>query len=377
MTLSFDTVEALEPRTFLAAVRVMPLGDSITEAFAPNESYRYWLWHELRDAGFKNVNFVGSRRGVMNGSPALGNFDQDHEGHVGWTADQILSEIPTWAHTYRPDVVLMHLGTNDVRYDHPNASTIDELGSVIDAIRAANPNVTVLLSKLIPNAERTVQTRRLNNLIPKLAKVKNTHDSRVILVDPTRGFRLWDDTGEGLHPNESGENKLAAAFADPLKSVLRNMPARGAAPLAEGETSLSDLDWRSATNAIGPVERDFSNGENFAEDGRPISILGHEYDRGLGVHAGSRIEYVLDGQRRTFAADVGIDDEANGQGSAVFKIYGDGKLLFSSRKLTGADAAQSIQVDIGGVRRLVLIVSDAGDGNHWDHADWANARLIS
>src|ERR1043166_5585740 len=77
-----EPIELLEPRTLLAAsvVRIMPLGDSITEAFAPNESYRYWLWHDLQNAGFKRINFVGSQHRVFNGSPAIGCRDPRRGG---------------------------------------------------------------------------------------------------------------------------------------------------------------------------------------------------------------------------------------------------------------------------------------------------------
>src|SRR6187399_3097989 len=84
-----QAIEALEPRQLLAATRIMPLGDSITSSFAGHDSYRYWLWHSLQDAGYTNIDFVGSQRGVFGGTPLHANFDQDHEGHTGFTADQI------------------------------------------------------------------------------------------------------------------------------------------------------------------------------------------------------------------------------------------------------------------------------------------------
>jgi len=82
-------VEALEPRQFLSTTRIMPLGDSITESFAPYDSYRYYLWTSLQNSGFRDIDFVGSQHGVLGGEPANENFDQDHEGHPGWTTDQL------------------------------------------------------------------------------------------------------------------------------------------------------------------------------------------------------------------------------------------------------------------------------------------------
>jgi hypothetical protein len=37
---------------------------------------------------------------------------------------------------------------------------------------------------------------------------------------------------------------------------------------------------------------------------------------------------------------------------------------------------QQVKVDVTGAKTLTLIVGDAGDGNHCDHADWAGARLV-
>jgi beta-galactosidase len=37
--------------------------------------------------------------------------------------------------------------------------------------------------------------------------------------------------------------------------------------------------------------------------------------------------------------------------------------------------AMPLRIDIAGVSELKLVVEDAGDGNVWDHADWANAVI--
>ena len=103
----------------------MPLGDSITESNMGQHSYRYYLWHMLINDGYQ-VNFVGSRHGVGNGPPANADFDMDHEGHAGWRADEILNHIQAWATAASPDVVLLHIGTNDVCQRHSVGSTVND-----------------------------------------------------------------------------------------------------------------------------------------------------------------------------------------------------------------------------------------------------------
>ena len=58
-------------------VRVMPLGDSITDGYNVPGGYRINLWQRLA-AGRYTVDFVGSG---FNGPASLG--DHDHEGHSG------------------------------------------------------------------------------------------------------------------------------------------------------------------------------------------------------------------------------------------------------------------------------------------------------
>ncbi|MBC8109318.1 MAG: NPCBM/NEW2 domain-containing protein [Anaerolineae bacterium] len=376
-------VEALEPRQFLSATRIMPLGDSITEQFAPRESYRYYLWNSLQSSGFRDIDFVGSLRGVLGGAPADANFDLDHEGHTGWRADELAAKTEEWARTFRPDIVLLHVGTNDILQGQSVASTINELGQIIDCLRIGNPNVTILFSKIIPNQQNPSATAALNDAIPNLVNQKNRSESRVILVDQSAGFDLNRDTFDGLHPNESGERKIASRFFTELQPLLSNpAPAPVPAPVPThvpltGTTFLNELNWSSASNGLGPVEKNRSVGEGLPNDGQTQSIRGRRYGRGLGTHAGSRIDYRLDGKQKWFAAELGIDDETGGGGSVVYKVYADGKRIFSSAIIRGTDPVQLIKLRIAGVRKLTLIVSDAGDGSTNDHANWANARVVS
>ena len=96
-------------------VRVMPLGDSITEGTQVPGGYRIGLWQRLASSGYR-VDFVGSQ---FNGPASLG--DHDHEGHPGWRIDQIDANIVGWLQPVTPRTVLLHIGTNDVlqNYDMP------------------------------------------------------------------------------------------------------------------------------------------------------------------------------------------------------------------------------------------------------------------
>jgi beta-galactosidase len=141
-----------------------------------------------------------------------------------------------------------------------------------------------------------------------------------------------------------------------------------------GDVPVSDLPFLSAQNGWGPVERDQANGENVGGDGSPIRIGDQTYDKGLGVHATSVVEIYLGGACSSFTADVGIDEEASG-GSVVFEVYADGVHKWASPRVTNADPAVKANVDVTGARVLKLRVADGGDGNAWDHGDWAAATV--
>jgi alpha-galactosidase len=109
--------------------------------------------------------------------------------------------------------------------------------------------------------------------------------------------------------------------------------------------------------------------------GSPLSIGGKQFPRGVGTHAESKLRVDLGGKATRFFAQVGVDDGAGGQGSVEFIVSGDGKVLWRSGLLEGRTAALPVDVNVTGVRVLALRVTDGGDGNSSDHADWAEAGI--
>jgi alpha-galactosidase len=146
-------------------------------------------------------------------------------------------------------------------------------------------------------------------------------------------------------------------------------------PPPGGTSFLSDLTWLRAANGWGPVEKDASNGEQAAGDGRPLTIQGAVYSKGLGAHAPSAIEYYLAGRCSAVSAQVGVDDEKSANGSVSFELWANGAKIADSGPLTVDDAAKPLTADVGGARFLRLVVTDGGNGIDSDHADWAEAKL--
>lgn len=198
--------------------RIMPLGDSITGGEGSQNSYRRLLWFYLLNAGY-SVDFVGSLQVNCGRPPCLPDFDLDNEGHCGWRADQILAQIDEWASTTRPDVVLIHLGTNDLGSGETPESTIEDIRGIIQKLRYYNPYVKILLAEIIPSCGSLERKVLFNAQIPNLANQTNTYQSPVMVVDQYTGFNL-SDTFDGCHPNDTGEWKIANRWLEALKKVL-------------------------------------------------------------------------------------------------------------------------------------------------------------
>jgi len=110
-------------------------------------------------------------------------------------------------------------------------------------------------------------------------------------------------------------------------------------------------------------------------DGNPICLGGKQFERGVGTHAISEWRIDLKRAARRFHAVAGLDDEAKGYGSVEFVVYADDREIYRSGVLKGDGEPVQIDLNVAGVRELILAVEEAGDNNRYDHADWAEAYL--
>jgi alpha-galactosidase len=105
-------------------------------------------------------------------------------------------------------------------------------------------------------------------------------------------------------------------------------------------------------------------------------VGGTTFAKGLGTHADSAVHVYLGRACRTFTAQVGVDNEAGGNGSVRFQVYGDGRLLAYTGVKTGGQAPTGVTVSTAGYLDLELRVTDARNGINYDHADWGSPTLV-
>ncbi len=197
-----------------AGLRLMPIGDSITAGYQSSNGtgYRGPLWAELTKQG-DALDFVGSERnGVM--------FDPDNEGYYGDRIDQVASLIGPELALYQPNLITLHLGTNDLGQNYQVSTAPARLASMIDAITTADPNATVLVAQLICNSDPTVEARivSFNSQIPAIVKARADVGKHVTMV--SMSALTLADLKDGLHPNDDGYQKMADTWDAAIKQAI-------------------------------------------------------------------------------------------------------------------------------------------------------------
>jgi lysophospholipase L1-like esterase len=228
-------------------VRVMPLGDSITEGTQVPGGYRIGLWQRFGAGGFR-VDLVGSQ---FNGPASLG--DHDHEGHPGWRIDQIDANIVGWLRTTTPHTVLLHIGTNDVLQNVNLSGAPARLSTLVDHITATVPGAEVFVATIIPlaNSGQEANVRSYNATIPGMVQSKVNAGKHVHLVDMHAALTPADLI-DGIHPNAGGYDKMAATWFAALRSVPGSIGDLGQpAQRIVGTQSGRCVDVPANTNANG------------------------------------------------------------------------------------------------------------------------------
>ncbi|MFE5714026.1 ricin-type beta-trefoil lectin domain protein [Streptomyces sp. NPDC056501] len=187
-------------------LRVMPLGDSITWGVGSStgNGYRGPLWNTLAADGHP-LDFVGTLRG---GSMS----DPDNQGHSGYKIHQIAALADASLTRYRPNVVTLMIGTNDLNENHQVSTATARLRSLVDQVTAAAPDATVLVASLVVSTSGSEEQHRAayNQAIPQIVRDAQAAGKHVAHVDMSS--LTTADLADALHPHDAGYQKMADAF---------------------------------------------------------------------------------------------------------------------------------------------------------------------
>ena len=148
--------------------------------------------------------------------------------------------------------------------------------------------------------------------------------------------------------------------------------ARADQPVPEkGVVWVEDLDMGYLTQGEGEGHKAKSSGNH------AITLGGKVFKHGVGTNSPSELSIDLKRVAQRFEGTVALDDEVGTDGTASFEVWVDKQKVFDSGIMHGGDPPINVNVDLNGARSMVLIVGDGGDGIEKDHADWADARIIT
>jgi lysophospholipase L1-like esterase len=252
LVLFFSTLSV--PGIGQPVVRIMPLGNSITRGEETDggllesqmKGYRYDLKVLLEAAGYM-VDFVGSE------SAGYLYFDDSQHAGIGGSRDQYVARLLTdgyderwdrqtieppgpYLDVFNPDIILLHIGTNDIThesetelYDDEKVSTILNL---VDQYEARAQKEVIVFLALIINRRNCVTgcytTTQWNIFINNLALNRIAGGDKIVIVDMENdaGFLYTDvDMADDLHPNSLGYSKMASLWASSIMANYNTKPA--------------------------------------------------------------------------------------------------------------------------------------------------------
>ncbi|PXV95691.1 lysophospholipase L1-like esterase [Lachnotalea glycerini] len=192
--------------------KIMPLGDSITDC----DFWRTLLFNKLTVNGY-DVKFVGSQG--------------THEGHSGMLVTDLAAttNLTDWLSASNPDIVMMHFGTNDCWSNKGTEAILDAYTVLVAQMRANNPNMKIVVAQIIPlhpndDADYIARVKDLNSSMLSWSRDLSTSESPITLVNQYSGFDTSTDTYDGVHPNNSGSQKMCDKWYETLAALLAISP---------------------------------------------------------------------------------------------------------------------------------------------------------
>jgi lysophospholipase L1-like esterase len=217
-------------------IKIMPLGDSITTGVSSTNvnGYRKPLYLNLTNSSY-DVNFVGSQN--------AGDFDDtDHEGHNGWhaaggTDGGLLPNVYDWLAANPAEIVLLHIGTNDITDANQDVNEVNDILDEIDRFEVdSNEVITVVLALIINRQTYSAVTTQFNNGLNTMALNRIAGGDDIIIVDMENALNYLTDMADELHPNNSGYAKMADVWYEALNNYFT--PTIASTPITNASVGL-------------------------------------------------------------------------------------------------------------------------------------------
>ena len=250
------------------AVKILSLGDSITDGYWTSGAYRKYMYHDLEQMGY-NIDMVGPKGGNSNTFTYNGqsvSYDDNNAGYSGYAIQEmttkehrsgILETIQaTWYNgqnmiaAYQPDIVLLQIGTNDILSNYNDGIT-DRLENLVNVIlQDLDADSTVFVSTIPDidaytradwlgsygiNAWSSTQEEkdRLMETVTGCIDTYNTSIYNLVLKMQSEGKNVQfadinsvvdyqTDLHDGVHPNEAGYENMGNYWAGLLNDFFQS-----------------------------------------------------------------------------------------------------------------------------------------------------------
>jgi hypothetical protein len=202
----------------------------MTIGSAGEHTWRYRLWQHLCTAYGGPCTLVGPREALHDPSTdaptsyayAEPDFPRAHLAGWGEGWQHMAPLIGEAVRSCHADVLLVSLGLIDLGFYTNAEQTAENVRAFVAGARAANPRVRVAVMPVIRNVRVEAdpafaeQVAHFNELLAKTVADLDEPGSSLLLVPPPASYDFHTDTYDGTHPNESGEHRIAGAFAEAM-----------------------------------------------------------------------------------------------------------------------------------------------------------------
>ena len=195
-------------------MKIMPLGASVTwgQDSSTGDGYRGPL-EKLILRGGNNIAFVGTRNNGVFADNAV-------EAYPGFTISEVQNVSKhSGSYDYMPNVILIHLGTNDCMLDDDTANAATRMVYLVQNLTTAIPDTVVIVSNLIPNLNPDVEQciEMVNSgFQTEMANLAN-NGAKVAFADMHSAVPKSDiNTLDKTHPNDDGYQKMANVWYEVL-----------------------------------------------------------------------------------------------------------------------------------------------------------------
>ncbi|TPX11678.1 uncharacterized protein E0L32_007657 [Thyridium curvatum] len=237
-----------------SALRVMVVGDSMSQGQEGDYTWRYRIWQFFQQNGI-DVDMVGPYHGTMppdaatpsslpplhgpspspNSPRTTGTYASDVDSAFlsncnhfsAWAVAVDKGLIQGVLQSTPADLILYMLGFNDIGWFYSDAAgTIDNVKKFVTNARAANPDIKIAMANVpqrsfMEGREDLVQnTKVYNTLLANYIPQWSTAQSPIHLVHLQENYDCQPGGcpagSDGLHPNAWGEFQIANAFSHTL-----------------------------------------------------------------------------------------------------------------------------------------------------------------